>query len=129
MKLIVWLNMPTELPGEKTLGVDIARSFQSALLSLNPTKKRKLKDDRLDTNVGLISSSPEVIAEEGVIAEHWKNKRKPRKIRQRSKTRRRRRGQKNCWQSRSLQRVEKDLARSFRFPVDLILCRWFRVVN
>ena len=45
----------------KSLGYDIAKSFQAALLNLNPIKKRKSKDFRLNTETGLILTASDVI--------------------------------------------------------------------
>ena len=46
----------------ESIGFDIAKSLHKALLESNPKKKRKTKDERLNTDSGLILTSPGAIS-------------------------------------------------------------------
>ena len=45
-----------------TLGYDIGKALHNALLTINPAKKRKLKDAHFDTKVGLVITESDIVA-------------------------------------------------------------------
>ena len=45
-----------------TLGYDIGKTLREALLTINPAKKRKLKDGNFGTKVGLVITESDIVA-------------------------------------------------------------------